>query len=473
MPSRPAHWTTPAVAAARFLFTVRPIRFLAMIVILIPAWTGVAAAQSEKLVIAIDAFENPANYRSSTIGNALMDLFITSLARTGKFTIMDTRRGIPVEVDVTFSAKVTNFSYREEALENASAGERLRSSGKYRQTMNVRLDMTVVDQAQEIIFAEAVEHHETNTSTESMTADYERMMSSSASVTEIPGSMMGRVTEVAVDRAVERVMTYFDILGTDFIKGAVEGRIIGVMDAKTAIMDQGRAAGLRTEDTLEVLRDNSITNAAGEVVFTRQTSIGTARVGEVQESAAMVVVTTTVDIVEGDVVRRAAPTFSSSEHIDKGTAFLDAGFYAAALREFSGARDGAPESLEPLYFLGLAYLKTNDSAAALESFAHFLDAGAPIEWDAKHLHRLGNCRGKVTLTNTSIGYRSPEKTDRDHWFDVSLVALEEARLRFDVLLIRAKSAKGKTKNWTFQFNLLDENEQITDIILRYITMRRQ
>ena len=41
------------------------------------------AAQDDKLVIVIDTFENPANNRSSTIGNALTDMFITSLSRTG------------------------------------------------------------------------------------------------------------------------------------------------------------------------------------------------------------------------------------------------------------------------------------------------------------------------------------------------------------------------------------------------------
>ena len=134
----------------------------------------------------------------------------------------------------------------------------------------------------------------------------------------------------------------------------------------------------------------------------------------------------------------------------------------------------APESLDILYYLGLAYLKTNDSAAAFESFTRFLDAEAPIEWDATHLHTFGSCQGTLTLTNTSIAYRSPGETDRDHWFDVSLTGLEQAGLRFDSrLLLRASSAKGKAKNWTFHFSLLDEHEQITDIILRYIEMRRQ
>ena len=513
----------------RFLFTSRITRILAAVILMV-ALTGLIAAPAEKLVIVIDVFENPANYRSATIGNALTDLFISSLARTGKFKIMDTRRGGPVKAGITLSAKVTHFSYDEEEVEHISeeevesySGEEVehiseeeveRSRGdsklirskkversrvegskkversrvgrsrversrverprQYKQTMNVRLDMTVVDESQEIIFAEAFQHSETIKSATARTATYEQLVSSSGSVTEIPGSMMGRVTEVAVNRAVERLTTYFDILGADVIMGAVEGQIISVVDGQTAIIDQGRSAGLQRDDTLEVLRDNSITNASGEVVFTRQTSIGTARVGDVQDDGAMVVVTSTVDIVEGDVVWRAAPTLSSAEHIDKGTAFLHADFYAAALKEYRAARDAAPESLEPLYYSGLAYLKTNESAAALESFAQFLDAGKPIEWDATHSHRFGSCNGKLTLTNTSIAYRSPNETKLDHRFEVSLMALEKARLNDSRrLFLRATSAKGKAKNWTFRVNLLNENAQITDIVFRYIAMRRQ
>ena len=174
------------------------------------------AAQDRKLVIVIDTFEDPANYRNSTIGNALTDMFITSLSRTGTFTIMDTRGGTrdQVDADLYLSAKVTNFSYFEDEVAVATA-DRARSAESatvFEQTMSIRIDITAVDDSQEIIFAEMVEHTETNTSATAMATNYRQLVAASVSVNEMTNSMMGRATVPAIDRAVERVTTYFDIL---------------------------------------------------------------------------------------------------------------------------------------------------------------------------------------------------------------------------------------------------------------------
>ena len=137
-------------------------------VVLAGILTAPAAAQNDRLVIVIDTFENPANYRSSTIGNALTDMFITSLSRSGAFTVMDGRGGGPIDADLYLGAKITNFGYQEERV---GASDRSffsrRDSGSattWQQTMNVRIDITAVDASQEILFAEGVDHSETNTS---------------------------------------------------------------------------------------------------------------------------------------------------------------------------------------------------------------------------------------------------------------------------------------------------------------------
>lgn len=77
--------------------------------------------QDDRLVIVVETFENPANYYRSTIGNALTDMFITSLSRTGTFTIMDARRPYRGEADLYVSAKVTNFSYRERKVDSQAS----------------------------------------------------------------------------------------------------------------------------------------------------------------------------------------------------------------------------------------------------------------------------------------------------------------------------------------------------------------
>ena len=189
---------------------------------------------------------------------------------------MDTRGGTrdQVDADLYLSAKVTNFSYFEDEVAVATA-DRERSAESatvFEQTMSILIDITAVDDFQEIIFAEMVEHTETNTSATAMATNYRQLVAASVSVNEMTNSMMGRATVPAIDRAVERVTTYFDIF--PFAIDAVEGRIVGVVDSQNAVIDRGLAAGLHTGDELEVLREEPILNADGEVVFSRTVTIG-------------------------------------------------------------------------------------------------------------------------------------------------------------------------------------------------------
>ena len=436
--------------------------------------------QDDRLVIVVETFENPANYYRSTIGNALTDMFITSLSRTGTFTIMDARRPYRGEADLYVSAKVTNFSYREREVE-AQASNRLQSESvaMYEQSIAVRIDLTAVDDAQEIVFAEAAEHSETTTSATAVMEDYERLLTSSVSIFEMTGSMMGRATEAAIERAVERVTTYFDILGPAFATDVVEGEVLAAVDGRSAVIDRGRSAGIRLADELQVLRGESITNDVGRVVFTRRVNVGTATVSEVQDEGALIEAVTATDIREGDFFMRTLPVASASERIDKGTAFLNADFFHAAVREFRAARDLDPASLDAHFHLGLAYLKTDNPAGAFESLSRYLDAGEPIELAATHRHVFGGCDGTLTLTRDSVAYRSPVESDPDHWFDVPLAGLVEQRVRANRdLLFRAASAEqaakneGETKNWAFRFSLLGEHSQLADVIVRYINDRR-
>ena len=444
------------------------------------------AAQDDKLVIVIDTFENPANHQSSTIGNALTDMFVTSLSRTGAFTVMAGRGETDIEADLHLGAKVTNFSYREEEISRTDVGLFGLPSRRttFRQTMNVRIDMTAVDASREVLFAAAAEHSETNTSDAAQEADYSRLLASSVSMSEMTNSMMGRATEGAIERAVERLTRYFEILGPR--ARSVEANVVGVVDARTAVVDKGRASGVRAGDALEVLRNEPITNASGQVVFTRRTAIGAATVTEVQDAGALIDVRTEVGIQEGDVVVRGVQDLSASDRMRKAAAFFDADFYWAAVREYRDARELDPQGADH-YRLGLAYMKTGDTDSAFESLVRFLDTGETIELPATHRHTFGSCSGTFVLTRDSAGYQSPNEDDPDHRFHVSFSEIDGSRqvqrgvmqgvqeVELPFLELRAASEEqvreneDGSKNWAFHFSLMDEHDRPADIVARLIT----
>lgn len=450
-----------------------------------------AAAQDDRLVIVIDTFENPANYRSSTIGNALTDMFITSLSRAGTFTVMDGRGGDSIDADLYLGAKITNFSYQEERV---AASDRsffsLRDSSSartWRQTMNVRIDITAVDPSQEILFAEAVAHSETNTSESTRAGDYDRLVSSSVSVREMTGSMMGRATEAAIDKAVERLTTYFDIVGPGV--AAVEASVVALVDPTIAVINRGRSAGLQAGDALAVLRDEPITNAAGEVVFSRQVTVGSATVSELQEDGALIAVPAGVEIREGDVVVRGASGGSTAEHLGKADAFFDEGFYWATIREYRSATDIDPAAAVDDFRLGVAHLMSDDLNAAAQSLGAFIADGGTLEWDATHRHTFGSCSGTFVVSDGVAAFRSPDEDDPDHRFQVPLTAIRQARQRDremmqgseEVLLpfveFRAASAEqatkneGDTKNWSFHFDFMEQHDAPADLLMRFISAR--
>ncbi|MCY3819227.1 MAG: hypothetical protein OXH52_07680 [Gammaproteobacteria bacterium] len=446
------------------------------------------AAQDDRLVIVIDTFENPANSRSSTIGNALTDMFITSLSRTGAFTVMDGRARDDIDADLYLGAKVTNFSYQEERVSDTDTSFFRRSNREtaFQQTMNVRIDITAVDDSQEILFAEAVEHNEINTSASAMEADYRRLLASSVSVREMTGSMMGRATEGAIDRAVERLTTYFEIVGPT--AKSVEANIVGLVDSRVAVIDKGQAAGVRTGDEMTVLRNEPITNASGAVVFTRQTNIGRATVTEVQDAGALITVGAGVGVQEGDAVVSALQGLSASDHMRRAAEFFDADFFWAAVREYRDARELDTDAVDH-YRLGLAHMKSDDTDSAFESLGRYLDEGETIEMPATHRHTFGSCSGVFALTRDSAGYHSPDESDPDHRFFIPFSEIDRSRhvqrglrqgveeVELPFLELRAASEKqvrendGDSKNWAFHFDLMEEHDRPADIVQMFLTGR--
>ena len=312
-------------------------------------------AQDAGPVIVVRTAENPADYHSATLGNALADMLVGSLSSTGTLTIVDARHPYRGPATLYVSAKVTDFRYQERAIQSPASGD----VAMYEQSTTVRIDVTAVDDLDQMVFTEAVDHSETTTSATAMRGGYEYLLSSSVSMLDMTNSIMGRATAMAGELAVDRVTRYLEILGPPArAADTVEGQVIAIVAANSGLIDKGRAAGIRERDELDVLRGQPITNDAGTVVFTRRVNVGMATVTEAQDDGALIVATTAGEIREGDFFRRTLPLPSASERIEKGTAFLNAAFFHAAAREYRAALELDPESLEANYHLGLAYMKT-------------------------------------------------------------------------------------------------------------------
>ncbi|MCY4560710.1 MAG: hypothetical protein OXF79_30970 [Chloroflexi bacterium] len=467
-------------------------RITTMAVLMTLTATGAATAQNNvayrDLVITVRTFENPAD-PTSTIGTAVGDLFVASLSRAlrtgGRFLVLDGRWNDPGAPDLIVRARVTDFTYEEDRRTATSRNDRTlgpdrRTETDYRQY--VRLELDVLDDDDSLIFTDVAESRARGEASSPLLTDYRALLRTPQSATTISKSMMGPITldvvDLAASRVGTRIRTYLDLLGFDSLgANAVEGRVVAVVDEQTAVINRGRASGLGEDHTLEVQRGGSITNSAGEVVFSRSpVSVGTARVSELQDDAAVIVMTGVPGgFSEGDTVLRPAVALSLSEYLQRGKALLDGGFHIVAVRDFSAARDLAPDSLDVHYHLALAYLKTSRTRA-YESFARVLDGGRRVELPTEHGHRFGSCRGKTILTAQSISFSSSEEDDPDHRFDVPLQNVTDMDAGDD-LRLRAASAeqvernRGDTKRWTLRFQLMNEPRRLAEIVRRYIAQK--
>ena len=407
---------------------------------------------------------------SSNAGNDLTDMFLASLMRTNVFNVIDARTGQQPDADFYLSSSV---NYREEEVEvgveekerkyrSRSTKESAETVKTFRQQVSfLRIDISVADGSGKVHFTEVGELDETSTGT------------------------VGSAAAPVVDYLTGRLATYVDIVGLRSIAKSVEGSVVVIMDPTTAVVDKGSKAGLAAGDEMDVRRGNVITNAAGEVIFSRMESIGKAEVSEVQEEGALITVAASVELQAGDTVVRGVAEPSVADHLETADALYDAAFYLQAVREYLAALESDPDLSDVLFPLAVSQLKTGSHGAAYESFAGFLDAGQPVELAATHGHTFGSCRGTFTLTRESVSYRSPREDDPDHWFDVPLGAVVESRLRAaripidgrpidENLVLRAPSAKqfkkkkDDSKNWTLKFDLRGENTEVARIVSRYI-----
>ena len=427
-------------------------------------------AQGQTLTAVVNRMDIAVDFGNSNVADALTDSLLAALLRTGAFNVVDGRMGR--EVDANFYV-IASLHYNDELID-----DKVGDDNKQKVLAIVGIDLSATDGSGRVFYTDSGEQSETY---ERKARNWRELLTGQTSYD--PAELGARMQSVGAPILVylaERLKAYFDIMGSRSMPvETVEGRVIAVMDATTAIIDTGSAAGLKAGDALEVRRGREVTNAAGEVVFSRLESVGTAEVSEVQDQGAMIATAASLAFEEGDSVVREAPELSAAEYVESGNALMDAALYAPAIGQYRAARQSDPGLLDVLLDLGVAQIKTGDHEAAYQSILEFLDGGRPVELAATHLHSFGSCQGSFTLTSDSVSFRSPRQDDPNHRFSVPLEKVTEASLRFDEhLFLRAPSVKqvemnkDDSKNWMIQFDLHGANTEVARIFIRYVSERR-
>lgn len=427
-------------------------------------------AQGQTLTAVVNRMDIAVDFGNSNVADALTDSLLAALLRTGAFNVVDGRIGR--EVDANFYV-IASLNYNDELID-----DKVDDDNKQKVLAIVGIDLSATDGSGRVFFTDSGEQSETY---ERKARNWRELLTGQTSYDPAElGARMQSMGAPILAYLADRLKAYFDIMGARSMPvETVKGRVVALMDSTTAIIDTGSAAGLEAGDALEVRRGREVTNAAGEVVFSRLESVGAAEISEVQDQGAMITTTASLAFEEGDIVVREAPELSAAEYVETGDALMDAALYAPAIGQYRAARQSDPGLLDVLLDLGVAQIKTGDHEAAYESIVEFLDAGRPVELAATHLHSFGSCQGTFTLTRDSVSYRSPRKDDPNHRFNVPLEKVTEASLRFDEnLLLRAPSVKqveknkDDSKNWMIQFDLHGANTEVARIFIRYVSERR-
>ncbi|MCY4599226.1 MAG: hypothetical protein OXF27_04835 [Acidobacteria bacterium] len=431
--------------------------------------------QDQTLTAVVNRIDISVDFGNSNVADSLTDSLLAALVRTRAFDVVDGRVG--GEVDANFYVNVS-LHYIDEPIDDGIDADWNDDDEEQEALAIVGIVISAADGSGRVFFTDSGEQSVT----------YERKARSwretltgqtSADPAEMGARMQTVGAPMLVDMA-ERLRIYFDIMGPRSMPvDTVEGSVVAVMDATTAVIDAGSAAGLRAGDALEVRRGLEVTNDAGEVVFSRLESVGAAEVSEVQDQGAVITTAASLALEEGDTVVRAAPELSAAEYVTTGDALMDATLYAPAVGQYLAARRSDPGLLDVLLDLTVAQLKSGDHDAAYISVVEVLDAGRPVELAATHNHSFGSCQGTFTLTRDSLSYRSPKEDDPDHRFNVPLERITEASLRFEEdLVLRAPSTEqfeknsDDSKNWTIRFDLHGENTEVARIVTRYVSERR-
>lgn len=124
--------------------------------------------------------------------------------------------------------------------------------------------------------------------------------------TEWAQSQIGKATRKAVSGIAKQLKEKYPAAVGAPKTAAIEAGIVSLIGTDTAIIDGGESLGLKTGDTMEIIRFAEVKDKNGAVVYREETKIGTAQVQNVQTSGAKIKITTTESgqkVEAGDTVR--------------------------------------------------------------------------------------------------------------------------------------------------------------------------
>jgi curli biogenesis system outer membrane secretion channel CsgG len=315
------------------------------------ACTGVLAQQEQpqkKPVIGIKTFENPPNYANSTIGNGLTDLFITELAKTNKYQIVEREalkeliqevelgqsaygaKGSAVPkgrfrgMEYLFIAKVTNFGEKQKNIGGGGIGGKILGGVVGRRSeAYVRIDFRIVDATTgEIVYVGSGE----GTDTTKGIALIGGVLGEgggvfNASDKSFLESQVGRATIKALEDIIQKMDHDFlaritsgamtvKAQETTAAQAAEEalkrspGKILAVVNNQLIIVSLGAEHGLKIGDKLNVFKLETIKDSQGNVVYSEEKQIGVLTVTDVQADRSKAAVASGSGFAEGHIVRK-------------------------------------------------------------------------------------------------------------------------------------------------------------------------
>jgi curli biogenesis system outer membrane secretion channel CsgG len=268
--------------------------------------------------IAVNTFENPPAYYSSTIGNGLTGIIVTELTQSGRFNVIQRGDNLNVLIDeidlgqsgyiepstavemghilgvnYILSGQVTNFGYEE-----TSTGGFLGGFGGFggldieEEEAVVRLDFALIDATTgETLLAATAEGKESETGVDIGAGNWGDWYGDiSFDTDEFMDSMIGHATLKAVDNLLDQILSIFPI----------QAPILAVTP-DFIILDIGAGAGIEEGMEFEVYRVEQVTNSSGEVVWEDKTLIGMVRITEVELQNSKAEVISGSGFQEGDL----------------------------------------------------------------------------------------------------------------------------------------------------------------------------
>ncbi len=277
-----------------------------------------SSTDSSRPRIAVNTFENPPNYYSSTIGNGLTGIITTELVQSGRFNVIQRGENLGLLIDeidlgmsgyiepdsavdmghilgveYILSGQVTNFGYEESDI-----GGFLGGFGGFgglsieEEKATVRMDFVLIDaRTGTTVLAATAEGKESETGFGIEGGDWGNWVGSiSWDTDEFMDSMIGQATIKAVDDLMDQILGIFP----------VQAAILAVTP-NFIILDIGMGSGIEVGMVFDVFRIDAVTNASGEVVWEEKSLIGMVRVTEVELTGCKAEVISGSGFTEGDM----------------------------------------------------------------------------------------------------------------------------------------------------------------------------